>query len=337
MSQLFDTLRRGSRTGRSAAAGSAGSARADAVLATLGFDAAPSRPTSRILIGTLAVVSIAGAWYAWEWYTEPVIRPAAGTVRQGAGRPSPPREPAHPALVQTPAPVEQQTRAPASGPPATVSHEVEPPQAAQSPRTSSSGRAPRPEAEATFSAALRAQQSGDVTAAIALYRAVLKNEPAHAFAHNNLGLLYQQQGDPAAAIREFRLALEADPTYLKARNNLGVAWLGQGKPDEAAAAFRAVLADNPRDVDALVNLALADRAAGRLEIAKETLLRALVIDPSHPAAHYNLAVLYEQSAEPGRAIAHYRAFLDHAGREHDGRAGDVRARVDLLLQRSAGS
>ena len=64
MSQLFDTLRSGSRTARSVAAGSAGSARADAVLATLGFDAKPSRPTSRILIGTLAVASLLTAGVA---------------------------------------------------------------------------------------------------------------------------------------------------------------------------------------------------------------------------------------------------------------------------------
>ena len=42
----------------------------------------------------------------------------------------------------------------------------------------------------------------------------------------------------------------------------------------------------------------------------ETLVRALAVDGRSAAAHYNLAVLYDQSGEAGRAVEHYRAFLD---------------------------
>ena len=341
MSQLFDTLRRGSRTprpGRSGAAG--GTAHADAVLATLGFRSRSARSVSRVLVAVLGITALVGVWYAWQWYAQPVVRRVSSTVRQDTGRDVPPKKPAPAPPVESPTspdtavgtttqtqPVVPVLRAktPAPGAVADVEQAVLRPEPATPPQ------------ESSFSNALRAQQAGDTTRAVQLYRELLQHDSRNAFAHNNLGLLYQQQGDLAAAAREFELALEADGRYLKARNNLGVAWLAQGRADQAATHFRAVLAVNPRDVDALVNLALTDRAAGRLEVAKETLLRALVLEPANPAAHYNLAVLYEQSAEPGRAIAHYRAFLDHAGPEHDDRAGDVRARLDLLLQRSAGS
>jgi Tfp pilus assembly protein PilF len=102
------------------------------------------------------------------------------------------------------------------------------------------------------------------------------------------------------------------------------------KPDEAAAEFRSVLAIDSRNVDALVNLALAQRNQNQPDVAKETLLHALSIAPRNPAAHYNLAQLYDQSHDVESALEHYRRFLDTAGREHASRAAAVRARIAEL-------
>jgi Tfp pilus assembly protein PilF len=65
----------------------------------------------------------------------------------------------------------------------------------------------------------------------------------------------------------------------------------------------------------------------------ETLIRAPAVDPRSAAAHYNLAVLYDQAGELSRAVDHYRAFLDHSGPQHAARLPDVRARVAELSKR----
>jgi hypothetical protein len=48
------------------------------------------------------------------------------------------------------------------------------------------------------------------------------------------------------------------------------------------------------------------------------------------AAHYNLALLYDHTNEPVRAVEHDRRFLETAGAEHAARAVAVRARIAEL-------
>ena len=60
------------------------------------------------------------------------------------------------------------------------------------------------------------------------------------------------------------------------------------------------------------------------------LLRAIGQQPTHAAANYNLALLYEQSGDRGQAFDHYTAFLKTAGPEHGALLTDVRRRVDAL-------
>src|SRR5207253_3148465 len=117
-------------------------------------------------------------------------------------------------------------------------------------------------------------------------------------------------------------------------NNLGVTLLRMGNAEGAAAEFQAVLASDPKDVDALVNLALALKATGNTGRAQETLLRALAIQSTNAAAHYNLALLYEQQEEYASAIDHYRAFLAHAGIEYAGLNDTVRKRIAALTART---
>ena len=50
----------------------------------------------------------------------------------------------------------------------------------------------------------------------------------------------------------------------------------------------------------------------------------------YPQAHYNLALLYEESGEWQRAIQHYEQFLTHTGSENAALTVEVRARVQTL-------
>ena len=184
-----------------------------------------------------------------------------------------------------------------------------------------------------FKLAVYYQRAGDLDTALTHYRALLQRNELNAEAHNNLGLLYQQKGQLDQAIPQFQRAILIDPKYAKAHNNLGVALLRSGNADASATEFQAVLAGDPKDVDALVNLALALKAAGNQGKAQETLLRAIAVRSTSAAAHYNLALLYEQDQEMASAIDHYRAFLTHAGVEYANLTGDVRKRVETLSAR----
>jgi tetratricopeptide (TPR) repeat protein len=166
---------------------------------------------------------------------------------------------------------------------------------------------------------------------------VLAAAPFHVEARNNLGLLYHGRGMTAEAIDQFRQAVLINPRYIKARSNMAVVLTGTGRLAEARAELRAAQAIEPRNVDLLVNKALVDKADGRPEQALELLVRAVAAQPGHAAAHYNLAVLYEERASLALAYDHYRDFLEYAGPEHGSRLGDVQDRLRLIGPKVAGT
>jgi hypothetical protein len=69
----------------------------------------------------------------------------------------------------------------------------------------------------------------------------------------------------------------------------------------------------PRDpalVKALVESGFADHTAGRLTTAEVAYRRALAIEPHHPDARYNLALVLQGTHRHAEAEEHYRAGLD---------------------------
>ena len=215
---------------------------------------------------------------------------------------------------------------------------------AQSPAPSAEGPAPRaesPEPRAQgpeprvdhFALAVRYQNLGDFEQALKHYLAVLAEDEFNVEARNNLGLLYHGRGLTSDAIDQFRRAILINPRYIKARSNLAVVLTSAGRLAEARAELRAALAIEPRNVDLVVNMALVDKADRRPEQAMELLVRAVGDRPDHAAAHYNLAVLYEERGSLALAYDHYHAFLKYAGPEHGPLLTDVRQRAELIEPR----
>lgn len=239
------------------------------------------------------------------------------------------------------APAPRNTRVRASTRPAqprvAASSTDEPVVPAATPRSTSGGAPVYTQANGEtdhFKSALYYHRMGNFENALVQYKAVLAVNEMNAEAHNNLGLLYQDKGLMEEAIVGFRRAAAIDHTYAKAHNNLGVALLRTGKVDAAAQEFRLLLAQEPRNVDAMTNLATALKSSsGRLEEARELLQRALSIDGRNATAHYNLALILEESGDIIKAIEHYEFFLSFGGGEQAAMAADTRARVVNLQAR----
>ena len=364
MSQLFDALKRNRRAGPPPGHVER-TARADAVLATLGYGRKKRTSTShRVAVFAVCALGVAlvVAWALWGGETARVPQTTAANPRTAPS--VPPRSIPEPGLPATTPPEPVPPPAVTQPPPAAARILLEPlpapagrrstePGGTAALRVNAGGRAalptsaaagpppaaPRPESPSAppvvpsaelFRLALYYQRAGDLVAAEVNYRALLERNELDPQVHNNLGLLYRDRGLVDESIREFRRALIINPQYGTARNNLGVVLMSAARLDDAAVEFRRVLAQDPRNADAAVNLALVEKAGGRPEQAKESLLRALTIEPANAPAHFNLAALYEQSGESARAIEHYRSFLEHAGAEHASRAPDARARLDAL-------
>jgi Flp pilus assembly protein TadD len=111
-----------------------------------------------------------------------------------------------------------------------------------------------------------------------------------------------------------------------------VVWLRAGKVDGAAAEFRAALAADPKDLESMTNLAVVTRQTGHSDEAWDLLQRALALEPRQAASHYNMALMCEERGDLEGAIRHYRAFLDNSTSDQAALAGDVRARLTVLVQ-----
>jgi tetratricopeptide (TPR) repeat protein len=162
---------------------------------------------------------------------------------------------------------------------------------------------------------------------------VLAQNEFNVEARNNLALLYHGRGMTNEAIEQFHRAIQINPRYTKARSNLGVVLTSAGRVAEARAELRAALDIEPRSADLLVNMALVEKADQHGEQALELLIRALGASPGHAAAHYNLAVLYEERHSLALAYDHYNAFLKFAGPEHGTLLADVQRRVHAIEPR----
>jgi Flp pilus assembly protein TadD len=69
---------------------------------------------------------------------------------------------------------------------------------------------------------------GDPNEAIAQLRELIRLDPTHAAAHNDLGSLHAMQGNLTTALEHFEEAVRLDPGDAAARQNLDTARKAQG-------------------------------------------------------------------------------------------------------------
>ncbi|MBI3695987.1 MAG: tetratricopeptide repeat protein [Acidobacteria bacterium] len=167
---------------------------------------------------------------------------------------------------------------------------------------------------------------GDWRASREIYEAILKKDPASAFAHYGRGRARAAGGEQAEAAEDYRRACELAPNYAvshyalaQAYRRLGNAALAQ---EHLARYQKDPLAQPPLD-DPLRN-AVKDlnagaqqhlrrgvdlEAAGDLAQSAAEHERALEIDPTLTQAHTNLVTLYGRLGKAAKAEEHYRAAI----------------------------
>jgi tetratricopeptide (TPR) repeat protein len=291
----------------------------------LGLNATPSintRParTRQLALAALIVIAL-GGWAAVQM---------ARRINAGDTRPAPAapeiRRPSKPRATETPV-APRLTEAPAA--PAVDSARPTPPATpAPIPPIRAADRATA--SRRYFEQAVKYHTSGKFDDAAKEYLAAIAQDDRDVEARNNLGLLYRARGETAPAIEQFRRALAIDPHYVAARNHLAVLLIDAGRFAEARREVNEGLALDPRSVDLIVNLALVEKGERHDDRAMDLLLRAVGDRPAHAAAHYNLALLYDERRSYELAYEHYTDFLANAGPEYGAAIAEVRRRVQAL-------
>lgn len=169
--------------------------------------------------------------------------------------------------------------------------------------------APEPGSDAEKVAALfaRAKQYGEsneTSLAITTYRQLLKLDPRHARARNNLAFLLEQRGNIQAALVELELAIAEEPDNVALLLNRAAVLSAHLKFDAAEQDLRRALRHG-ENAEILTTLGMVLSKGGRAKEALEPLRRAVELAPNSAAAHYYLGEVYNRLDQLPAALASY--------------------------------
>jgi protein O-mannosyl-transferase len=132
---------------------------------------------------------------------------------------------------------------------------------------------------------------GQIDAAVATMLNALRQRPATAEFHNNVGVYYYHARNLAEAVRHLREAIRLNPTYNSAYSALGQTLVETNDWTGAASAFEALTRLEPTNAEAQNFLGVALSRLGRIGEAIERVEIALKLRPDFPDARNNLAIL----------------------------------------------
>jgi hypothetical protein len=149
------------------------------------------------------------------------------------------------------------------------------------------------------------QVQGNIADSMANYERVLRLDPNHVEALNNLGVALQSQGMVAEAAAALRIAIQIKPGYAEAHSNLGNALKDQGNLDAAVACYQRAVQIDPNFFDAYNNLGNGLRAQGKLASSVSCYEQAMKLKPDNPQIRLSRAMSWLQMGDFERGWAEF--------------------------------
>ena len=162
-------------------------------------------------------------------------------------------------------------------------------------------------AKTLFAQAVKAQNAGDLPAAIEGYNAVLAIAPGYLSALNNLGVSLRKQNKVDQAIACYRRALERDPRSVQTLSNFGNALKDAGRHAESLDMFRRAMEVDPGDAGMVYNFGITLKDAGLIDESIEIFKRAAKLNPELPDIGWDLALAYLVKGDFARGWPAYEA------------------------------
>ena len=145
---------------------------------------------------------------------------------------------------------------------------------------------------------------GQLDAAEASFRAVIRQLPDRAEAHAGLGHCARRNGDQAAALTHFQTAVAHLPNQPGLRLEVAATLRELGRLDEARATCHDVLRTAPGELLAHLNLGQIERAAGHADAALAAFNKAHALNPTHGG-------ILTEMAQQERLLGNEKNFLKY--------------------------
>ena len=167
-----------------------------------------------------------------------------------------------------------------------------------------------------FSEGVAALKAGQLDAAEAAFRDVLRAGGTRAFVHHNLGIVLQQRGRHVDALNEFRAATTIDRAFGPSRLLAGTSLLALGRTREAVTDLESAVQLMPKEPSAFLQLADACERAGDLICLVNAYRSVVSLVPEESEYAYRLGKAYlklsQSSYERIRAVDPGAARLSQA-------------------------
>lgn len=163
-----------------------------------------------------------------------------------------------------------------------------------------------------YKAGTDALNTGDARTAVRLLGQVVRLEPQHQFAWNNLGRAYARIGRFDSAMVAYRQQIAVNPYDQYAYNNLGLAEWQLRHYEDAAGLFRKQIEVSPLDDNAHANLGRLDVELHRDSDAVVELEKAVSIKGNDPFLRVDLGKAYLTTHRPDQATAEFDRAVELA-------------------------
>jgi len=165
-------------------------------------------------------------------------------------------------------------------------------------------------AKEAFNLAVQNHQNNNLQDAQNYYQQVLKIDPNHIAALNNLGAIFQRLEENQKAKNCFEKAIEINPNYADVHYNLGNIFKELGKNQKAKDCYEKTIEINPNYLDVHYNLGVIFKDLGENQKAKDCYEKAIEINPNHVGANNNLGVIFQDLGENQKAINFYEKVIE---------------------------
>ena len=128
--------------------------------------------------------------------------------------------------------------------------------------------------------------------ALDYFKKAIEINPKYVDAHYNLGITLKTLGENQKAIASFEKTIELKPDYLDAQNNLGDAYFIIGEYNRSASSYEKVIKINPKDAKTLNILGTLFILLDNYQKAKKYLKEALRLNPNSSETLQNISRIY---------------------------------------------
>ena len=160
-----------------------------------------------------------------------------------------------------------------------------------------------------FNLAIQYHQKNNLNEAKKIYLQILKINPNHVNAFNNLGAAYKQLGEFEKAKSCFEKVVQLNPNDVDGHNNLGLLLFELKEIQKAKSFFEKTIQLNPNYVEAHNNLGTIFNELKEFQKAKDCYERAIQLNPNYAIALYNLGVIFKQFGLSRKAVGYFEKAI----------------------------